>query len=232
MRPRLRTVLAVLCVLAMLLGGGLAWLLTAVRHVPHFYADALAVEPAVQQQSSDEMVRRSATLSNDVRRGGRWQAIFTAQQINGWLAVDLRENYPNAIPPQLRDPRVAIHQGEIILGCIYASPPIRTVLSLTADAYMQSPNVLALRIRRARAGAVPVPLKDVVDKLVHAGEGTGCRVTLRQIDADPLLLLSFPAAENGDHGRIVHVDTIELHEGELYVAGSTERTDSRTARSR
>ena len=104
MRPRLRTVLVVLCVLVLLLGGGLAWMLTAVRHVPHFYADALAVEPAVQKQSSAEMIRRSATLSNDVRRGGRWQATFTVQQINGWLAVDLRENYPNAIPPQLRRP--------------------------------------------------------------------------------------------------------------------------------
>ena len=69
-----------------------------------------------------------------------------------------------------------------------------------------------------------------MDKLVHAGEGTGCRVTLRQIDADPLLLLSFPAAENRDHGRVVHVSTVELHEGELYVAGSTERTDLRIGR--
>jgi hypothetical protein len=230
MRPSLRIVLAALGVLLLLLAGGGAWLLFAVRHVPHFYADALAVEPAVQKKSSDEMVRRTAALSNDVRRGGRWHAVFTAAQINGWLAVDLRENYPHAIPSQLQDPRIAIHAGEIVFGCRYESPPVHTVLSLTADAYMQQPNVLALRIRRARAGAVPVPLKDVVDKLVQAGESMGCRITLRQIDADPLLLLSLQATDDDGRGKLVHVDTIELHEGEIYVAGSTERKDYPSAR--
>ena len=101
------------------------------------------------------MIRRSATLSNDVRRGGRWQATFTVQQINGWLAVDFARIVQCDSAP-IAQPRIAIHQGEIILGILYDRPPIQTVLSLTADAYMQSPNVLALRIRRTRAGAVPV----------------------------------------------------------------------------
>ena len=46
-------------------------------------------------------------------------------------------------------------------------------LSLTIDAYLHEPNVLALRIRRARAGALPVPLAQVLD---------GMRLVLAEVE--------------------------------------------------
>jgi hypothetical protein len=212
----------------LLLVGGGVWFWLAVRHVPHFYVDALAVDPTVQKQASDKMVRRTAALSNDVRKDGHWEAVFTADQINGWLAVDREQNHPQLIPREFHDPRVAIHDGQIIVGCRYESGQIDTVLSLAADVYLQSVNVVALRIQRARAGAVPLPLKDVTSKLVTACENIGCKVELREVDADPLLLVTLPLAANSSAREgTVRVETVELHEGELRVAGQTVRLGHR-----
>jgi hypothetical protein len=220
-RFRIASILVGVVLLTFLAAG--AWLWFAVRHVPHFYVDALAVDPAVQRQASDKMVRRTAVLSNDARRDGRWQAVFTADQINGWLAVDREQNHPRLIPHQFHDPRIAIHDHELIIGCRYETDRLNTVLSLTAEVYLQSTNVLALRIERARAGAIPLPLKDVTSQLVTACENVGCQVELREVGSDPLLLVTLPLPNNSTRSGSIQLQSVELHEGELDVAGETVR---------
>ena len=224
MSRKFRISLSIVGGLFLLVVAGGVWLWIAVRHVPHFYVDALAVDPAVEKQASDKMVRRTAALSNDVRKDGHWEAVFTADQINGWLAVDREQNHPKLIPHEFHDPRVAIHDGQLVVGCRYENGELNTVLSLTADAYIQSPNVLALRFERARAGAIPLPLKDVTSQLVAACENLGCKVELREVGADPLLLVTLPLPANSSREGTVRVETVELHEGELRVAGQTIRS--------
>ena len=219
----LRILLVVGGALVVLLVVAGIWLWLAVRHVPHFYADALAVDPAIEKQSSDKMLRRTVALSNDVRREGHWEATFTADQINGWLAIDREQNHPQLIPREFHDPRLAVHEGQVIIGCRYESGRWNTVLSLTADVYLESPNVLALRIERARAGAIPLPLKDVTQKLVAACENLGCTVELREVGADPVLLVTLPLRSSSAHGGTVQLQSVELREGELHVAGETVR---------
>ena len=84
--------------------------------------------------------------------------------------------------------------------------------------------MLAVRIERARAGAVPLPLKDVTSKLVAACENIGCKVELREVGADPLLLLTLPMNDNSARNGTIRVETVELREGELHIAGQTVRS--------
>lgn len=223
MSRRFRIPLIVVGVVLLLIAGGAVWLWLAVRHVPHFYAEALAADPIEQQQASSKLVRRATALNNDVRKEGHWDAVFTADQINGWLAVDREQNHPQLIPHEFHDPRVAIHNGQLIVGCRYESTEMNTVLSITADVYLQKPNVLAVRIERARAGAVPLPLKNVTSKLVAACENVGCKVELREVGADPLLLLTLPPPGNSARDGTIRVETVELREGEIHIAGQTVR---------
>ena len=155
----------------LLIGGG-AWVYFALRHVPRFYEEAVKIDPAQRKQGSDEMLRRSASLRNDARKRGRWQAAFTAEQINGWLAVDLVENYPKLLPPEVHDPRVAIHDGQIVVGCRFDGK-VSTIVSLEADVSLPEPNVIAVRIRRARAGAVPLPLDKFLPEAIRALQDAG-----------------------------------------------------------
>ena len=57
---------------------------------------------------------------------GRWQALFTAEQINGWMAVDLARNFPNTLPPGVVDPRVDIRPEGVTVACRYLEGAVAT----------------------------------------------------------------------------------------------------------
>ncbi len=220
MPKKLRIPLIVVGVLLALVLGVGVWLLRSVHRVPDFYSKALAADPVRQKQASDEMLRRSAELRNNTVRAGQWQSVITADQINGWLAVDMVQNQPHLLPPEFHDPRVVIEPGQVTIGCRYSGSPMETILSLSADIYLQEPDVIGLRIRGARAGSLPLPLGDLTKRITQSLEDQHWRVTRREIDGDPLLLLSLPAS-NDARGNAVHLDKLELRDGELRLSGHT-----------
>ena len=56
------------------------------------------------------MLRDIAAIESAVNTPGRWQTTITAEEINGWLAVDMVKNHPKLLPPTFHDPRVAIRR--------------------------------------------------------------------------------------------------------------------------
>ena len=91
--------------LAFLIAGGLAVLVAlvllglylAARHEPAFYRQAMEIDNAVLEKASDRMLQQATALASAVKKEGRWEVLLTAQEINGWLAVDMVRNHPNAL---------------------------------------------------------------------------------------------------------------------------------------
>jgi hypothetical protein len=219
MSRRIRLFLFIAIGLAAVIGLVVLGLYLAARHEPAFYREALEIEPAVLEKASDDMLRRTAALASAVKKEGHWEALFTAEQINGWLAVDLVKNHPSALPPTLHDPRVTIDQKRITIACRFEQGGVNSVLSLTVEPSMPEPNVIALRIVKARAGLLPVPLAKVLDRVSQAARGMECRLQWRNTGGDPVAMLSFPDA---DDDRPVSIESLRLGDGEIYVAGTTQ----------
>jgi uncharacterized protein YpmS len=180
----------------------------------------MGLKPAVLEKASDRMLKKIGALQSAATKQGRWQAVISDEEINGWLAVDLLRNHPNTLPPSVRDPRVAIEPDEITLACRYDNG-VTTVLSLTLQPYVPEPNVVALRIVRGRAGMLPVPLKKVLDGLSKAAADMQLRLKWVQAGSDPVAMLSLP--EDDDADRVVRIESIELTKGNIHVSGITER---------
>ena len=217
MRLRIRLLLLLLgglAVVGALVAGGV---ILAARQEPAFYRKALAIEPATLAKASNRMIQQSTALASAVRRTGHWEALFTTDQINGWLAVDMMRNHPRALPAGLHDPRVAIDRKQITVACRLERGGTNTVLSLTIEPYVPEPNVVALRIVTARAGLLPVPLGPVLKGLSQAAQDMQLRLDWRQANGDPVAMLSFAS---GDHP--VRIESLRLGDGELYVAGTTK----------
>jgi hypothetical protein len=222
MSRRLRLTLWLGISIPAVLIAGLLGVFLALRHIPKFYSEALAAESETQEKGSDQMLQRTAALVSDVRKPGKWHAHFTAEQINGWLAVDFVKNHHGALPPLFSKPRVAIDSDGIVMACRYEGGTVATVLTLTVEPYMPEENVLALRIVRVRAGLVPMPLEKVLDGISDAARRSEWRIEWRQRGGDPVALLSAPPPDNaGD--LAVKIESIRLAKGEIFVTGSTER---------
>jgi hypothetical protein len=211
-----------LCGGILLVAAGLSALYAATQHVPEFYRQAIAADPAAQRQQSEQMLQQATALMSSFKKQGHWEAVFTAEQINGWLAVDMVQNHPDTLPSSLHDPRVAIEPDRMTLACRFRWGPFSSVLNLTVDPYLAESNVLALRIRNARAGLLPMPLGKVLDHISETARHTDLRLTWRRVGGDPVALISLPAPGDPD-GEVVRIETLQLGRGEIYVAGTTQR---------
>ena len=125
LRKAVPILIVAIAALAVILGGGALAIYRATHATPKFYEQALARDPASQKQASEEFLQQATALASDVEQNDRWQIVFTAEQINGWLAVDVPENLPDVIPKEVRDPRVAISPGEATLACRYKGAKTR-----------------------------------------------------------------------------------------------------------
>lgn len=217
MSRRIRLILLVLGGLAALIVLALLGLYAAARHEPAFYRKALEIEPAVLEKASGRMIQQSTALVSAVKKEGHWEALFTAEQINGWLAVDMVKNHPRALPAGLHDPRVAIDSKQITVACRFERGGTHGVLTLTVEPYVPEPNMVALRIVKARAGLLPVPLNRVLKGLSQAARNMQLQLQWRQAGGDPVAMLSLPPA---DH-HPVQIESLRLGEGEIYVEGTT-----------
>jgi hypothetical protein len=222
-----RTVFIVGALVAISIGAAVGALYWASQQSPPFYTEALSQDPAAARQASDVMLRRTAALVSDVRRRSEWQAIFTADQINGWLAYDVRKNHPTLFPPEITEPRVNLANDRLQVAFRWHRPGWSAVVSLEAELYLQDVNVVAVRIRRARAGKLPLPLGTLLDDVAESGRDIGLAVDRQEIEGDPLMLITLPSVFN-DAGKRLSLDSLELHDGELYVAGRTQRDGEST----
>ncbi len=213
--------IAALASVSLLLVAGIAVLLLyqASQAVPIFYQKAVAVEAASQVDERDSFVARASALASDLHNRGNWSSLFTADEINAWLALELATNYAHLLPDEIRDPRVSITADGAALGCHYRTGEIDTVVSVLFEAYLQSPHVVAIRIRSVRAGSLPVPLGPILDGLSHVARELNLRLEWRKSHGDPVALVTLPRL--GDRpDESLRLESIELREGELYVAGT------------
>jgi hypothetical protein len=210
-------VIAVLVAIVALLAGG-TWLYRSLSYVPPFYSQALEATAAELKRSSREMLRRTAALNNDVKRRGKWEALLTDEQINGWLAVDGPKNHPDLIPTQAHNPRVRIVPGRLLAGA-EVEGMVSAVVSVELDVRLTETNLLAVRIEKLRVGDVPWALDQIVDDVVAAARDWGIRVEQTQNDGDPVLLLTMPGEFDE---RKVLLERLELREGEVYLSGQTK----------
>lgn len=202
----------------------------ALHHVPEFYQVALRGDPVRQKADGREMQMRSLELASHAQVAGRWQQTFTAEQVNGWLAVgrfqksdDVSPEIRGLIPDAVIDPRVAIEPDGLTIACRFDTGMAgQTVLSLKVDLYVTEQNEIAVRVRKARAGAIPAPLDVVLKRLSEALARAKCPARSSQADGDPVVLISLPSV--GKRGELmIHVDTLRLSDGKLEVAGTTKR---------
>ena len=192
----------------------------ALKHVPEFYEKAMKVGRQDLEVANDKMLREVAGLVSDVKREGRWQVVFTAEQINGWLAVELARKRPDLLPSGLSDPRVSITKNGMTIAAKYHSAVVDTVVSLGVDVYRSESGGIALRVQRVRAGRLPLPLGRILDEVSRATNRLEWEVRWGQEDGDPVALISLPRPQD-PREKIVEIDAIELDDGVIRLAGTS-----------
>lgn len=222
MRTRWRTRMVIGLIGLSLIGLTLAGGYLALRSEPSFYLEALASPGANAAEAGEELERNVLALHNDAHDAATWSALFTDEQVNGWLAVDLPEKFPQLLPSSVSDPRVHFAPGAVRLGCRLHDQRVATVVSATVSVQLaDDPNTLAVRIHGAWVGRVPLPLKGLLDHVREAADRADVPLRWGQVDGDPVALITLTDLSPLDDGHQPRLTHIEFGDGTLRLQGQT-----------
>ncbi len=192
----------------------------AVRQVQPFYTAAIEINADTLADESHAMERRVAALVSDVVAVPRWQAVFSDLEVNGWLAVALKEKFADLLPESIVDPRVAFFRNEAVVGFRLVSEDFSAVISVRVEAWVSESDLLAVRLLKAHAGTLPIPLSTIVEHMSQGARTLQLPLRWTQEEGFPVALISLPdVLSTSEESR--RLEAVELHEGELYVVGST-----------
>jgi hypothetical protein len=199
------------------------------EHEEEWYVEVTApVEQAArdkQADAGDEFERQALDLRNEARHTGQWEASFTDAQVNGWLAYDLNEKFPGRLPQTIQDPRVKFVADNAKIAFRVKTTKLDAVVIVGVDVYLtEQPNQLAVRLRNANAGLLPLPKKQVVDTVAKAAAKLNVPIEWSQIEGDPVVMLRIPEQIEQIEGRLT-LETVEVRDGEIHFTGRTLRPD-------
>ena len=129
----------------------------ALRVVPSFYVEESVLSAAERRSAADQFERDVLAFHNDLqdvdlKEDLTWQHVFDEREINGWLATELAETFPELLPPAVEKPRVALVPGRMLVAFQYRTEKVSTVVSVHLGLAMaDTPNTLAVRIFKAKS---------------------------------------------------------------------------------
>jgi hypothetical protein len=220
-RYRLRLLLIALLALVVFAGSS-GFFAYQVQQVPEFYQQAITAPPENQVEAAEQLEQQALDVQNQIQREEPWRVEFSADEINGWLATVLPEKFPKLLPPDVREPRVALHQDRLLAAGKVKVSGIETIVSIELSAYLtERPNEIAVRVHSASAGNVPVPLGSYLEQIAASAQRRGIFIRWQEVEGDPLGIVMLPLAEPGEKREII-VRSLELQPGKMLVSGTAE----------
>ena len=192
----------------------------ASQHVPDFYTQALDLDAEHVTEASQELESAVTMLYSDAVNQDEWFARFSDRQINAWLAVELLEKYGEWISEDARDPRVKITPEGIAFAVRVDEGALRVVYSFQIDLYLSEPNVLAFKLREARAGRLPIPLASVVKEVTTTADNMEYPLRWKRDAGYPVALAPLHPQFDEESNEL-RIDKIELADGAIYLSGTT-----------
>jgi hypothetical protein len=188
----------------------------SLTHQPRFYRNRVALPPAQRQAEAQRFVRGSLQLRNDIYSEPRWQAGFSDQEVNAWLAEDLVQHFAEQIPAGVHDPMIAFETDHVTLAFEMDEGPIRSVISIVAQVNVPEGNLLALTIEKIHAGFLPLPATKFIPKITEEAEKRGLEITWRTEESKPVALIRYHPDTNR---RSIVLEDVQILDGQIRLAG-------------
>ena len=214
--------------IAVVVAGVLYLLLQMAKSEPAFYRAALDVDPKLQRRNGSEMESRILNLRNSVLSEDAWSAQFSEAQINGWLAWDLKQKFPDLIPPQISDPRLMIKDETVTLAFRCSVKPFRGVAIIEADVFLTGViNQIGIRIKSIHSGMIPVPIAAFADQITDQAKNSGLEIQWNTEESESVAIIDLPDAmiKPNDGGSYIELKTFEIGEGGVTISGITHPPD-------
>jgi hypothetical protein len=194
---------------------GLAWI--SLTHQPGFYRAAVGLPRGERAVKARRFMAQSLQLRNDICNESTWEAIFTDQEVNAWLAEDLVAYFADQVPPEVHEPRVVFEVDRVTLAFQLDQGPFSSIIWVVARPHVPEGNVLELTLEKIRAGVLPVPADQILDRITAHARNHGLDVRWKRGgEGLPIVTIRYtPDSERDD----VKLEQIQIQTGQIRLAG-------------
>jgi hypothetical protein len=211
---RLVRVLGILFLLFVVLVG-------ALFYRPAFYRRGMAIDSDSLFTGSAAFIKQTSALIEKAPKKEGWETAFKEQDMNGWLSTDAVGLLGGPLSHAASDPRIAIESDRLAVGCKVGLGKLTVVPSAEFDVYVPEPHIVALRVRRARIGAIPFPLSPLLGEISRQAESMGLLLHWEQSAGDPVAIVRLPPIRAKAKAELT-LEAVELKDSLIIVRGSTE----------
>jgi hypothetical protein len=205
------------------LTAGLGTAILLLRHEPDFYSRVdLPPGPEREEKSNHFLTEGLARVINGFQGGDRpWNVRFTQDDINSYLAEHfVRLGDADGLSDLgIRNPRIEFEGDRIRIGFRYGTGFWSTVLTYDLKVWLVSSeiNVLAVEIERRRAGALPIPTRQIFQEMKDLGRRNNFDVEWYRHDGNPVAIIKLQS----DRPRpTAHLRHLEITAGTLQLQGA------------
>jgi hypothetical protein len=198
---------------------GAIWV--SLTHRPFFYQAMIAVPQEQSEVKAKRFLEQSLQLYNDINNEPTWEAVFSDQEVNAWLAADLVTEFADQLPPEVHEPRVVFELDRVTLAFELDRRPVKSVIWVVARPRVPKPNVLELTLEKIRAGVIPVPPEKVLDRIIEHVRAHGLDVEWKLEDDLPVVLIRYKPNPDRDD---VQLDQVQIRDGEIRLVGRSNRS--------
>ena len=194
------------------------WL--SLAYQPQFYRAIRSLSRAQREAKAKHFVANSLQLRNDITNERTWQAVFTDQEVNAWLAEELMTHFADQIPASVHEPRIAFDHDQVTFAFGLDKGPIRSVIWVVARVSVPEDNVLALSVEKVRAGVIPIAVSQVTGPLTRAARERGLDIRWMENEEPPVALIRY----RPDGGRAdVVLQKLTISRGKIRFSGRSDR---------
>ncbi|MGB7344690.1 MAG: hypothetical protein WBD20_10775 [Pirellulaceae bacterium] len=198
------------------------WAVQQTKVVPEFYAKASERLPLKTREASQRLQHDVEKLQTDVGRLGSWHAAFSDAEINAWLFEELPKRFPRLLSKGMKDPRIVIEDDRVLVAAHYQDRTFDTIVSFEVEVELtEKANMLALRLKNLRAGALPMPLSRFLKGITREAARGDVDVKWDMTKAGPVALVNVPREHPLYAASPVIVESVRLVDGVLLLSGHT-----------
>jgi hypothetical protein len=196
-----------------------AWF--SLTYEPSYYREMVRLPHDQRQIRAKHFVAQSLQLRNDIVNEPTWEAVFSDQEVNAWLAEDLVTHFADQLPPEVHDPRVLFEMGRVVLAFHLDKGGVQSVITVVARPRIPTGNTIELTLEKIRAGILPVPADNVLDRIIEHARLRGVDVQWQRRDGYPVVVMRYtPSLSRED----VELEEVEIRSGQIRLAGRSDRT--------
>ena len=219
--PKIRRGWVVLGALAFASGSVAVGLWFALTYRPAFYRELTTstADPGVRKDQAAQFVKDATRLRNVIANDPRWEAIFTDDEVNAWLAVDLAAHFADLIPEGVHDPRLKFEADRVVLAFKLDNGPVSSVVWAVVRVGVPIENQVALTIEKIRVGALPVPSGQLLDRLAEHARDHGMAVTWDKTGPEPVATIRYAASKSRPD---VVLEALDIAQGRVRLSGRSK----------